>query len=118
MPLKVSGPFHSKMLEPAGAKLAKELAHVCFRSIAVPYVTNVTADFVTDETQVKDLLVKQVSSSVRWQQSIERLIAEGADEFVEIGPGHTLSGFMKKINREVKVCHIEKPEDLKNYVNR
>lgn len=118
MPLKVSGPFHSKMLEPAGEKLAKELADVQFRSIEVPYVTNVTADFVTDETQIKDLLVKQISSSVRWQQSVERLIAEGADEFVEIGPGHTLSGFMKKINREVKVFHIEKPEDLEDYVNR
>ena len=111
MPLKVSGPFHSKMLEDAGAKLAKELECVQFRSIEVPYVTNVTADFVTDEAQIKDLLVQQVSSSVRWQQSVERLIAEGADEFVEIGPGHTLSGFMKKINREVKVFHIEKPED-------
>ncbi|MCI8890600.1 MAG: ACP S-malonyltransferase [Eubacterium sp.] len=118
MPLKVSGPFHSKMLEDAGAKLAKELECVQFRSIEVPYVTNVTADFVTDEAQIKDLLVQQVSSSVRWQQSVERLIAEGADEFVEIGPGHTLSGFMKKINREVKVFHIEKPEDLEKYVNR
>ncbi len=118
MPLKVSGPFHSKMLEDAGAKLAKELECVQFSSIEVPYVTNVTADFVTDEAQIKDLLVQQVSSSVRWQQSVERLIAEGADEFVEIGPGHTLSGFMKKINREVKVFHIEKPEDLEKYVNR
>lgn len=118
MPLKVSGPFHSKMLEDAGAKLAKELECVQFRSIEVPYVTNVTADFVTDEAQIKDLLVQQVSSSVRWQQSVERLIAEGADEFVEIGPGHTLSRFMKKINREVKVFHIEKPEDLEKYVNR
>lgn len=118
MPLKVSGPFHSKMLEDAGAKLAKELECVQFRSIEVPYVTNVTADFVTDEARIKDLLVQQVSSSVRWQQSVERLIAEGADEFVEIGPGHTLSGFMKKINREVKVFHIEKPEDLEKYVNR
>ena len=118
MPLKVSGPFHSKMLVDAGAKLAKELECVQFRSIEVPYVTNVTADFVTDEAQIKDLLVQQVSSSVRWQQSVERLIAEGADEFVEIGPGHTLSGFMKKINREVKVFHIEKPEDLEKYVNR
>lgn len=118
MPLKVSGPFHSKMLEPAGEKLAAEFANVQIRSIAIPYVTNVTADFVTDETQIKDLLVRQISSSVRWQQSIERLIEEGADEFVEIGPGHTLTGFMKKISRDVKVFHIEKPEDLENYVNR
>lgn len=118
MPLKVSGPFHSRMLESAGTKLAEELKSVQMRSIAVPYVSNVTADFVTDETQIQDLLVKQVSSSVRWQQSIGRLIEAGADEFVEIGPGRTLSGFMKKIDQSVKVCHIEKPEDLEAYVNR
>lgn len=118
MPLNVSGPFHSKMLEGAGKKLADEFKNVHFRSIDVPYVTNVTADFVTDDTQIQDLLVKQISSSVRWQQSIERLIAAGADEFVEIGPGHTLTGFMKKINRDMKVYHIEKPEDLEKYVNR
>ncbi len=118
MPLNVSGPFHSRMLEGAGKKLADEFKNVHFRSIDVPYVTNVTADFVTDDTQIQDLLVKQISSSVRWQQSIERLIAAGADEFVEIGPGHTLTGFMKKINRDMKVYHIEKPEDLEKYVNR
>lgn len=118
MSLKVSGPFHSEMLVPAGEKLAKEFENVTMRGIAVPYVTNVTADFVRDEEQIKRLLVKQVSSSVRWQQSIERLIEAGADEFVEIGPGHTLSGFMKKINRDVAVFHIEKPEDLEAYVNR
>lgn len=118
MPLKVSGPFHSKMLEGAGERLGRELESVQLRSIAVPYVTNVTADLVTDEDQIKGLLVRQVSSSVRWQQSIERLLAAGADEFVEIGPGRTLSGFMKKISRDVNVYHIEKPEDLKTYVNR
>ncbi len=118
MPLKVSGPFHSKMLEGAGERLGRELEPVQLRSIDVPYVTNVTADLVTDEDQIKGLLVRQVSSSVRWQQSIERLLAAGADEFVEIGPGRTLSGFMKKINRDVNVYHIEKPEDLKTYVNR
>lgn len=118
MPLKVSGPFHSKMLEGAGEKLAAELEQVPLRGIAVPYVSNVTADFVTDAAQVKGLLQKQVSSSVRWQQSVERLLAEGADEFVEIGPGHTLSGFVKKINRDAAVYHIEKPEDLEAYVNR
>lgn len=118
MPLKVSGPFHSKMLEGAGARLEQEFKNVNFRRIEIPYVTNVTADFVTDESQIQDLLVRQVSSSVRWQQSVERLIEAGADEFVEIGPGHTLTGFMKKINRDVSVFHIEKPEDLENYVNR
>ena len=66
----------------------------------------------------KDYLVRQVSSSVRWQQSVERLIADGADEFVEIGPGRSLSGFMRKINRDVTTCNIDKMEDFVNYVNR
>ena len=67
---------------------------------------------------VKDYLTQQVSSSVRWQQTIERLIADGADEFVEIGPGRSLSGFMRKINRDVKVVNIDKLEDFEKYVNR
>ena len=62
--------------------------------------------------------VRQVSSSVRWQQTIERLIADGAEEFVEIGPGRSLSGFMRKINREVTTCNIDKMEDFNKYVNR
>ena len=116
VPLKVSGPFHSVLLETAGEKLGKELEHVTVNDIKIPYLANVTADYVKDKSQVKELLTKQVSSSVRWQQSIERLLADGYDEFVEIGPGHTLSGFMKKINRDVKTCNIDKMEDFKNYV--
>ena len=118
MPLNVSGPFHSGMLEGAGEKLAKDLDEIMIREIVIPYVSNVTALPVTDSGQVRDLLKRQITSSVRWQQSIEMLIEQGADEFVEIGPGRTLSGFMKKINRNVKAYHIEKPEDLEAYVNR
>jgi len=118
VPLNVSGPFHSAMLEGAGEKLAAELGNVQIRDLAIPYVSNVTADFVNDREQVKDLLIRQISSPVRWQQSVERLIAAGADEFVEIGPGRTLSSFLKKINRSVSVYHVEKPEELEAYVNR
>ena len=116
VPLKVSGPFHSQMLTGAGEKLGEVLESVTLHDIAIPYVTNVTADYVTDVAQVKPLLVQQVSSSVRWQQSVERLIADGYDEFVEIGPGHTLAGFMKKIDRSIKTVNIEKWEDFTNYV--
>lgn len=112
VPLKVSGPFHSAMLAGAGEKLAKELESVEIHDILVPYVANVTADYVTDKNEVKPLLQRQVSSSVRWQQSVERMIADGADTFVEIGPGRTLSGFMRKINRDMKVYNVEKVEDL------
>lgn len=112
IPLKVSGPFHSPMLAGAGEKLGKELEHVEIHPISIPYIANVTADYVTDAKDVKPLLKKQVSSSVKWQQTIERMIADGVDTFIEIGPGKTLSGFMRKINREVKVYNVEKPADL------
>ena len=116
VPLKVSGPFHSKLLTGAGEKLGKVLADVEIREIEVPYLANVTADYVTDKGQVKELLEKQVSSSVRWQQTIERMLADGVDTFIEIGPGKTLSGFMRKINRDVNTINIEKLEDLEKLV--
>ena len=110
--LNVSGPFHSPLLVGAGEKLATELEKVEIHDIAIPYIANVTADYVTDKGQVKSLLEKQVSSSVRWQQTVERMLADGVDTFIEIGPGKTLSGFMRKINRDMKVINIEKVEDL------
>ena len=114
--LKVSGPFHSKMLTGAGEKLQKVLEDAKVAKFAIPYVSNVTADYVTDAGEVKPLLIRQVSSPVRWQQTMERLIADGFNEFVEIGPGHTLTGFIRKINRDVKTVNIEKLEDFTNYV--
>ena len=116
VPLKVSGPFHSKMLRGAGEKLKEELKKVEISDSFVPYIANVTADYVTKKEEVKPLLASQVSSSVRWQQTIERLLADGADEFVEIGPGRTLSGFVKKVNRDVKVSSIDKMEDFIQFI--
>lgn len=112
VPLKVSGPFHSPMLAGAGEKLAGELEAVEIHDIQIPYIANVTADYVKKTEDVKPLLEKQVSSSVKWQQTIERMLADGVDTFIEIGPGKTLSGFMRKINRDVKVLNVEKVEDL------
>ena len=116
VPLKVSGPFHSKMLQGAGEKLKEELKKVEISDSFVPYIANVTADYVTKKEEVKPLLASQVSSSVRWQQTIERLLADGADEFIEIGPGRTLSGFVKKVNRDVKVSSIDKMEDFIQFI--
>ena len=99
--LNVSGPFHSPMLKKAGEELAQVLESVELSPLDVPYVTNVTAQQVTDISQTKELLAEQVSSSVRWQQSMENLIADGVDTFIEIGPGRTLAGFMRKISRDV-----------------
>ncbi|MBD5089303.1 MAG: ACP S-malonyltransferase [Clostridiales bacterium] len=112
MPLKVSGPFHSKMLVGAGEKLAAELEPVKISTPKIPYVTNVTAEYISEAEPIKELLAQQVSSSVRWQESVEKMIAEGVDTFVEIGPGHTLTSLIKKIDRSVTLINIEKTEDL------
>ena len=112
IPLNVSGPFHSYLLEEAGRKLGGFLDQIEICRPQIPYVANVTAQYVTEAAEVKPLLIRQVSSSVRWQQSVEMMIADGVDRFVEIGPGKTLSGFVKKINRQVTVLNVEKLEDL------
>lgn len=110
--LNVSGPFHSPMMRPAGAELAEVLEKTELRALRIPYVTNVTASYVSDIGETKALLARQVSESVRWQESVERMIAEGVDTFVEIGPGRTLAGFLKKINREVRGYNIGTWEDV------
>mgnify|MGYP000638771816 FL=1 len=78
----------------------------------IPYVANVNASYVRSAGEVKGLLERQVSSSVRWQQSVEAMIADGVDTFIEIGPGKTLAGFMRKISRDVKTLNVEKLEDI------
>ncbi|MCM1156975.1 MAG: ACP S-malonyltransferase [Bacteroidales bacterium] len=112
IPLNVSGPFHSPMLKGAGEKLSKELEGITIHDIAIPYVTNVTGDFVKDKGEVKALLAEQVSHSVKWIQCVEAMLRDGADTFVEIGPGRTLSSFVKKINREATVVNVDKYADL------
>lgn len=116
IPLNVSGPFHSPMLQEAGNKLGDILQGVELNHFDIPYVSNLTADYVFAKDEVKPLLIRQVASPVRWQQSIERLISDGVTIFAEIGPGKTLTGFIKKINKEVKTINIEKTEDIKKAV--
>lgn len=113
VPLNVSGPFHSPMLRSAGEKLGKELLTVQLGELKIPYVTNVTAEYVTDSSKIRELLTKQVYSPVRWEQSIRKMIAQGVDTFVEIGPGRTLTGFLRKIDRNVTVYQVNTWEDSK-----
>ena len=117
MPLKVSGPFHSPMLSEAGKELGQVLAQVEISPLKIPYVTNVTAQYVKDSSQTKVLLEKQISSSVRWQQSVEAMIADGVDTFVEIGPGKTLAGFVKKISKDVQIYNIQTTDDLETVIS-
>ena len=106
LPLKVSGPFHSPMMKPAGEELKKVFASVSMNPLLIPYVANINAEVITDCGRIEDLLVQQVSGSVRWQQSVETMIREGVDTFVEIGPGKTLTGFLRKIDKNVGSYHI------------
>ena len=106
LPLKVSGPFHSPMMQPAGEELAKVFAGVSMNPLKIPYVANINAEVITDCGRIEGLLVDQVSGSVRWQQSVETMLREGVDTFVEIGPGKTLTGFLRKIDKNVKAYHI------------
>jgi len=112
VPLKVSGPFHSVLLAGAGEKLAGELESVEVKDPVIPYLCNVEAAPVTEKSRVRELLAKQVSGTVRWRETMERMLSEGVDSFVEIGPGKTLSGFLKKIDKTVKVWNVETVEDM------
>ncbi len=111
LPLKVSGPFHSPMMKDAGEKLEQVLQEIELSPLRIPYVTNVTAEYVKEISDTRKLLKEQVASSVRWQQSMERMIADGVTTFIEIGPGRTLAGFLKKISRDAKVINIAAWED-------
>lgn len=112
IPLNVSGPFHSALLEGAGRKLAAELEHIAVHKPRIPYLCNVEADYVTDASRIKELLARQVSSTVRWRETMERMLADGVDTFVEIGPGRTLAGFLRKMSRDARVFNVAKVEDL------
>lgn len=110
-PLNVSGPFHSPMLKPAGDKLAIELENVTVREPLTPYVANVTAK-IGKTGEIKTLLAEQVYSSVKWEQSVREMLAMGVTRFIEIGPGKSLSGFMKRIDRSIPVITINGIADL------
>lgn len=112
-PLKVSGPFHSSMLKGAGEQLKPELSKVTWMDSDIPYVSNTIAEPVADSSAIEGLLVRQVSESVRWQQSVEKMMEMGVEVFVEIGPGKTLAGFLKRIDRKFPCITIETAEDLK-----
>lgn len=114
--LNVSAPFHCSLLKPAGEKLTKELEDVEIRDMGIPVVTNVTGGLIGSRDQIKDLLISQVSKPVLWEDCVRTLIKNGTDTFVEIGPGNTLSGFIKKIDKEVRVLNVEDKASLDNAI--
>jgi [acyl-carrier-protein] S-malonyltransferase len=112
--LNVSAPFHSALMMPAQERLAVDLEDLSFRNLNVPLVTNVDAAIIRKGVDARESLVRQVSSPVRWLESIELLIREGVDTFVEVGPGKVLSGLMRQISREVKCLNVEDAASLKS----
>ncbi len=112
VPLKVSGPFHSPLMRGAGERLKGELVDINMSNPLVPYIANLTAEEVREASDIPGLLVAQLSGPVRWTQSIERLVKAGVDTFVEIGPGRTLAGFNKRIDRNLRTVNIDKYENF------
>lgn len=110
--LAVSAPFHCSMLKPAGDRLDDELQHVEFSDFKVPLVANATAKVVDSTSDIRNILVKQVSSPVLWEDSIRYMMEQGVDTFIEIGPGKVLGGFVKKISKEARAYNIEDLESL------
>ncbi|MDD5604070.1 MAG: ACP S-malonyltransferase [Eubacteriales bacterium] len=112
--LAVSAPFHSSLMKPAGEIFAAELDKVFFGKMSFPVIANVSAEYISDPREAKEMLIRQMSSPVKMEDSIRRMIEDGFDTFIEIGPGKVISGFIKKINRDVRTLNVEDMESLSN----
>jgi [acyl-carrier-protein] S-malonyltransferase len=116
--LAVSAPFHSAMMMPAQEKLARDLEKTHFGELRVPLVTNVDADTIETGEQAREALVRQVSTAVRWEESVRLLIEEGVNTFVEVGPGKVLSGLLRQIERSVATLNVEDEKSLQKTVEK
>jgi [acyl-carrier-protein] S-malonyltransferase len=112
IPLKVSAPFHCGLMRPAAARLEGFLAGVAVDRPRVPIVANVTAEPNSDAAQVRDLLVRQVTSPVRWTETVRFLLGQGVRRFIEFGPGNVLAGLIRKADREVDVISVGTPDGV------
>ena len=101
--LAVNGAFHSPLMQPAQEKLAAAIEQTKFRTPMIPVYQNIVTKAVTDQEEIKQNLIKQLTGPVKWTQSVQNMIKDGADTFIEVGPGKTLQGLIKKINSEVTV---------------
>jgi [acyl-carrier-protein] S-malonyltransferase len=113
VPLPVSAPFHSPLMKPAGERLEKALEEISVSNLRIPVVTNVEAEVNTSKDRVKGLLVAQVSSPVRWEESMRKMIGKGIEQVLEIGPGKVLSGLMKRIDNRIETGNLEDLQTLK-----
>ena len=116
MKLNVSGPFHTSLLKDAAQKLELYMKDLSFEPWNTPVVSNVTAQPYDELSSLQEVLVKQVISPVKWEQSIKYMISQGVTHFIEIGPGKTLCGFLKRIDKNVKALHVEDIKSLENTI--
>jgi len=116
VPIPVSAPFHSSLMIPAGKRLAEDLDKVSVAAPKIPVVANVSADLVCSGPEIKESLIRQVYSPVRWEECVLKLISFEADTFVEVGPGRVLSGLIKKISREVTILNVEDRVSLEKFL--
>ncbi len=115
LPLTVSAPFHCSLMAPAAVAMEKALAISALKAPLVPVVANVTADYVSDAETIKALLVKQVTGTVRWVDSVRKMQESGVTRMIEIGHGNVLAGLVKRIAPEISIINIATPEDLESY---
>lgn len=118
IPLKVSGAWHSPLMKTAKEKLAQEIDKIEFKNPQVPLIANVSADYVRDAESIKKALIDQVCGVVRWEDSMKRIIGNGLDTFIEVGPGKVLSGLLRRIDREVKVLNVGDKASLEETINQ
>jgi [acyl-carrier-protein] S-malonyltransferase len=116
VPIPVSAPFHSSLMVPAGKRLAEDLDKVTIGDPQIPVVANVSAELVCSGAEVKESLIKQVYSPVRWEESVLKLISLGIDTYIEVGPGKVLSGLIKKINRDLTILNVEDRVSLEKFL--
>ncbi|MFW6264600.1 MAG: ACP S-malonyltransferase [Bacillota bacterium] len=116
--LQVSGPFHSSLMKKAEDEFAQYIAYISLNKPKYPIIDNIKADFVNEPAEIKELLIKQLSGSVRWVESIQLMIENGVDTFIEIGPGRVLKGLMRRIDRSVKAYNIEDMKSLEKTLNK
>lgn len=118
VPLQVSGPFHTQLLEPASIQLKEAIKVVSINEPALPVVSNTIAEVFKDKEQIKEMMVKQVMSPVYWEDSVRTMIDLGVDTFIEVGPGKTLSSFIKKIDKTVTTLNVENEKTLEKTLNK
>ena len=111
--LPVSAPFHCKLMNKAKLIMSEELAKLNFKEPSNILISNVTGEEISNSNELRELLVKQIESRVRWRESVILMIKKGVTQFIEIGPGKVLSGLVKRIDKNVKVSAINNEEDIK-----